>query len=179
VFILYAIPVGILAGYAVGGRLERLADVQYRLVPLAIAALAVQLALFSPLSDGLAVDVGRAIYVVSTVGVLAVVVANVRLTGIPIVLVGAVSNVAAILANGLAMPANAGALASIGSVVRPGTNSVAVDHPNLEPLTDIFATPPWLPLANVFSVGDVLIGLGVAVAIAAAMRGPRSGRPEA
>ena len=35
--------------------------------------------------------------------------------------------------------------------------------------------PIWLPIANVFSVGDVLIGVGVAVAIVAGMhgRGPR------
>ena len=32
------------------------------------------------------------------------------------------------------------------------------------------ALPSWLPFANVFSVGDVLIGIGVAVTIALAMR---------
>jgi hypothetical protein len=30
--------------------------------------------------------------------------------------------------------------------------------------------PAWLPLANVFSIGDVLIGCGLAVAVAGAMR---------
>jgi len=39
-------------------------------------------------------------------------------------------------------------------------------------LTDIFALPRWMPLANIFSIGDVLIGIGVAIAIAAAMRRP-------
>ena len=33
--------------------------------------------------------------------------------------------------------------------------------------------PAWMPLSNVFSIGDVLIGAGVAVAIAAAMRTSR------
>jgi hypothetical protein len=35
--------------------------------------------------------------------------------------------------------------------------------------------PTWLPIANVFSAGDVLIGIGVAIAIVAGMhgRGPR------
>ena len=39
--------------------------------------------------------------------------------------------------------------------------------------------PIWLPIANVFSVGDVLIGVGVAVAIVAGMhgRGPRIEMP--
>jgi len=40
----------------------------------------------------------------------------------------------------------------------------------LRPLTDIFVLPAWLPFANVFSVGDLLIGLGVAVVIVVAMR---------
>ena len=38
------------------------------------------------------------------------------------------------------------------------------------PLTDIFALPAWLPLHNVFSIGDVLIGVGVAVVIVVGMR---------
>jgi hypothetical protein len=42
--------------------------------------------------------------------------------------------------------------------------------PALRPLTDIFALPAWLPFANVFSIGDVLIGLGVVVVIALGMR---------
>ena len=38
--------------------------------------------------------------------------------------------------------------------------------------------PAWLPMANIFSVGDVLIGLGAAIAIVAAMhgRGPLGSR---
>ena len=40
--------------------------------------------------------------------------------------------------------------------------------------------PTWIPVANVFSVGDVLIGVGAAIAIVAAMhgRGPLERRPE-
>ena len=39
--------------------------------------------------------------------------------------------------------------------------------------------PAWLPVANVFSVGDILIGVGAAIAIVAAMhgRGPRIEAP--
>ena len=113
---------------------------------------------------------GRAIYVGSTGLVLLVVIANLRLTGVPLVVLGAACNLAAILANGGAMPASASALAAIGAGIGPHTASTIVPQPALEPLTDVFATPAWLPLANVFSIGDVLIGVGIAVAIAAAMR---------
>jgi Family of unknown function (DUF5317) len=42
----------------------------------------------------------------------------------------------------------------------------------LRPLTDVFAIPAWLPMANVFSVGDVLIAIGIAWTIVATMRRP-------
>jgi len=172
VFILYAIPIGLVAGWLLGGRVDGLAGVRFRLTPLAVFALLVQVVLFSPLAGDLAPDTGRLIYIGSTALVLAVVLANLRLTGLPIIVAGAASNLAAIVANGGSMPASPSALAALDRGVGAHTNSVVLVQPALEPLTDVFATPAWLPLANVFSVGDVLIGVGVAVAIAAAMRGP-------
>ena len=169
-FILYAIPIGILAGYALGGRLERLAAVRFRFALLAALALAIQLVIFSALADGLPQDFVRAVYILSTALVVVVVLANIRLTGVPLIVLGAALNLAAILANGGAMPAAPGALESLGFGVGGHTSSILVEHPVLEPLTDIFAMPAWLPMANVFSVGDVVIGVGVAVAIGAAMR---------
>ena len=175
-FILYAIPIGLVVGFLLGGRLERLAEVRFRFAPVAMVALVIQLLLFSALADGLPQPLVRGAYIGSTVAVLAVVVANVRLTGVPLVVAGALSNLAAIVANGGAMPANAGALAALGFGVGGHTSSIAVEHPALEPLTDVFALPAWMPLANIFSVGDVVIGIGVVVAIAAAMRGARGAR---
>jgi hypothetical protein len=175
-FILYAVVAGLLAGFLVGGRLETIADTRFRWGWLAILALAIQLVLFSPLAGGIG-DASRWIYVGSTALVVVVVLANLRLAGLPIVLLGALSNLAAIITNGGSMPASPAALAALGGAVHSGpTNSILVDHPALEPLTDIFAMPAWLPFANIFSVGDVLIGTGVAIAIAAAMRPTAAGR---
>ena len=95
----------------------------------------------------------------------------------PLIAVGAVCNLVAIVANGGAMPADAAALVAAGIDPAGHTNSVLTADPALRPLTDIFAIPAWLPLANVFSIGDVLIGVGVAATIALAMR--RGVRPEA
>ena len=174
-FILYAIVAGLLIGFLLGGRLEAIAETQFRWGWLAILALAIQLVLFSPLGGGLG-DATRWIYLASTALVVIVVVANLRLPGLPIVLLGALSNLAAIVANGGSMPASPAALAALGGSVHSGpTNSVVLEHPALEPLTDIFAMPAWIPFANIFSIGDVLIAIGVAVALAAAMR-PRIAR---
>jgi hypothetical protein len=170
VFILYGLLVGLIAGFVLGGRLENLAGVHFRLGALAIVALAIQLALFSPLGDGIPDDLARAAYVASTALVGVVVLANLRLVGVPLIAVGAALNLLAIVANGGAMPASPVALAALGFGVGGNTNSVVVADPALAALTDVFAMPAWLPLANVFSVGDVLIGAGLAVAVASAMR---------
>ena len=176
-FILYGVLVGVVAGFVVGGRPSGLATVRFRLGWLAIVALAIQVVLFSSLADDLDADVRRAIYVGSTALVGVVVLANLRLTGVPLVALGAALNLAAIVANGGSMPADPAALAALGMTAEGNTNSVVVAQPVLAPLTDLFAMPAWMPLSNVFSVGDVLIGAGVAVAIAAAMRTARRAAP--
>ena len=58
------------------------------------------------------------------------------------------------------MPADPGALDIAGLPPGDHANSVVLADPALRPLTDIFAIPAWLPMANVFSVGDVLIAVG-------------------
>ncbi len=169
-FILYAVIGGVLAGLAIGGRLGHLASVRLRWLPLAVLGLLVQLVLFTDAGWSLAGGLGPLVYAASTAAVLVVVIANLRVPGLALVAVGAAANLAAILANGGSMPADPAALASLGLTAGGATNSVVLADPALRPLTDIFAMPPWLPLANVFSIGDVRIGAGIAIAIAASMR---------
>ena len=167
---LWSIPVGIVAGLLLGGRAEALQHLEFRWPWLAVGGLLVQLVLFTDAGFALAGDLGPAIYVVSTAAVLVAVGRNLRLPGMALVALGAISNLAAILANGGSMPADPGALALAGLVEKDHTNSVVLANPALQPLTDIFAAPAWVPFANVFSVGDVLIAVGIGWAIAATMR---------
>jgi len=180
VLILSAIPIGIVAGLLLGGQLDGLAQLKFRWAALAVGGLAVQVVLFSQAGDAIAGSFGPQIYVASTAAVFVAVLRNLRLPGLVIAAIGSLSNLVAISANGGAMPADTGAL-ELAGFGGPGehTNSVVLADPALRPLTDIYALPAWVPLANVFSVGDVLIGVGVAVAIAVAMRrsvGPSDGR---
>jgi len=158
--------------YLLGVRLERLGDLQFHWAWLAIAGLIAQVVLFSPAVASVVGEAGPALYVASTVAVFVAVLRNWRIPGLAIVAIGAVCNLLAIAANGGIMPAAPDAVAALGMEAAEGfSNSVVIADPALRPLTDIFALPTWMPAANVFSVGDVLIGVGVAVVIALGMRG--------
>jgi hypothetical protein len=170
-FILYALVIGLAVGFLVGGRPAGLSLLQFRWPWVMLGGLFVQVLLFSDLVSSRIGDAGPPIYAVSTAAVVLAVVANRRITGMPVVALGAASNFAAIMANGGYMPAALDALQAHSRVTSTVySNSVVVQNPALAPLTDIFALPAWLPFANVFSIGDVLIGIGVAIVIVAAMR---------
>ena len=170
-FILYAIAIGLLVGLLAGGRPAGLADLTLRWPWLMVVGLLVQVALFStPVTDRIGA-LGPPLYVASTALVLAAIWMNRRIPGMLIVAIGAGCNLSAIVANGGFMPADPATMAALGKG-DPTTysNSAILADPALRPLTDIFVLPEWLPFANVFSVGDILIGLGVAVVIVVAMR---------
>ena len=104
-FILYGLLAGFAAGLVMGGRPGGLADLRLRWVPVVLAGMLVQLVLFSgPVSDRIGA-LGPVLYVGSTAFVLAAVVRNARLPGLPIVALGAAANLAAITSNGGFMPA--------------------------------------------------------------------------
>ena len=170
-FILYAVLIGLVAGFVLGGRPAGLGALKFRWGWLAVAGFAVQVVLFSgPVTERIG-SLGVPIYVGSTALVLAALLRNLALPGLPVVALGALSNMAAIATNGGYMPADPGALAALGrSPETVYSNSAVLAHPALQPLTDIFALPHPIPFANVFSVGDVLIGVGVVIVIVVAMR---------
>ena len=178
---LWAIPLGLIVGVLAGGRLDGVSGFRFRWATLAVGGLLVQVVLFTATGDRLAGSLAPAIYVGSTLAVFAAVLRNVRVPGMAIVALGSLSNLAAITANGGAMPADPAALVAAGlDGAGSHTNSVVLPDPALRPLTDIFAIPAGVPLANVFSLGDVLIGVGIVVVIAAAMRRvPDSGEASA
>lgn len=174
-FVLYAVLAGLLVGRLLGGRLANLGALRIRWAPAALIGLAIQLVLFSEPGAALAGPAAPVVYVASSALVFLVVLANLAVPGLPLVALGAASNLVAIVANGGFMPADPAAVAALGGREPGGySNSVVVVDPALWPLTDIFALPAWLPLANVFSIGDVAIAVGIAVAVATGMR-PRDG----
>jgi hypothetical protein len=176
VFPLYAVLIGLLIGLAFGGSVVNLGRLQFRWAGLALAGLLAQLILFAEPVAARVGDAGPPIYVASSAMVLVALLRNLDITGLRLMAVGAMSNLAAIVANGGSMPASPDALAALGkSVGEAYSNSVATADPLLAGLTDVYALPGWLPFANVFSIGDALIGAGLAVAIAAGIRAGHGG----
>lgn len=184
-FMLYSIVIGIALGLLLGGKLGRLAELRLAWIPLAVLALFVQTILFTETVWFAIVEWVPYVYVLSMVVILAVVIRNVpRLPLLGVVAVGTASNLAAIVANGGYMPVTAQAL----GVAQPeetlyGGNSILTAEPALPMLADRFAMPEWMPLATAFSIGDVLIALGLVAAVVTAMRatpavpaGPRAPR---
>lgn len=171
-FILYAVLAGLILGLVTGGSAARLGELRITWAPLIVLGMAAQLLLFSsPLGNALG-DAAPLAYILSNVTVLVAVAANFAVPGLPLVLAGGASNLVAIVANGGYMPVSLDALAAMGRLPKEGySNSAPLGVVALGPLTDIFTMPTWVPMSNVFSVGDILIGAGVAVAIVAAMHG--------
>jgi hypothetical protein len=164
-FLVAIVVLSALAVPLLGGRLGALAEVRLRLPWLLPAALGLQVAALD--LPGLPAGLRPLLHVGSYLVAGAFLVANRRLPGIVLVALGAAANLAAILANGGVMPASPAALAAAGLPTdEPGfANSAALDDPRLAFLGDVFAIPRGWPLANVFSVGDLLIAAGAAAAV--------------
>lgn len=103
---------------------------------------------------------------------------NRRVAGVWIVAAGATTNGVVIALNGGTLPASASAVKAAGLDGELAfANSGVLENPVLPWLGDSFAWPAPLPLANTFSVGDVLIVVGVFVAAWAGSRRIGAPRP--
>lgn len=172
--LLYAVALGLTIGLVSGGRLSALAGTTVRLWPVALIGLLFQVLLFSSPLAAVVGRLGPSLYVVSTTLVLMALIVNLRRPGFALIMVGALLNFAVIIVNGGQMPASPDALAALTGVpLLPTTafsnSTVALPGTPLWFLGDIFVLPRPMPLANVFSVGDVLIGLGGALFVVRTM----------
>jgi hypothetical protein len=160
---------------ALGGQLGKLGSVKLRGKTAIVAALGLQVLVITiaPLAFPHAVD--TTVHLASYGLAIVFVYANRHLPNLWIAATGGAANLAAIAANGGEMPASRTALLAAGKpVVHEGfVNSAPVAHARLAFLGDIFSIPKSLPLANVFSVGDVLLLVGAAAMLAGICGCPR------
>jgi hypothetical protein len=157
VFLLPSVVLGVLFAVLLGGKPSRLQFVHFRHSWAVSLALAGQLVLFLPLPVHVRSDVVPLLYS-CTYGLLFwFAISNARVRTLLLVYAGLALNALAILANRGRMPVSRDAAQAAGV---DSLRSVSESASHLRYLGDVFAIPRELPLANVFSVGDVLIGLG-------------------
>lgn len=157
-----------------GGDLRRLGDLQLDLawlLPVALAAQVLIVALPASWPGGLLIAVHLASYVAAAVFIWR----NRAVPGLPLLALGAALNGVTIALNGGTLPASAAALRTAGITATPGdfTNSGVLTHPRLALLGDVFAVPASWPLANVFSIGDIVIVIGAGWTLHRVCRRPR------
>jgi hypothetical protein len=170
--LLAALVLGLAAGYARGGRLENIRYLQLRFAWLVLVALALQLVAFSALPDWIGGDAVIALHLVSYVVLLVFGAFNIRSPGVVLAAIGAALNGLAIAVNGGYMPATRSALSSAGRLYAGDTSNnsrIADAGTRLRFLCDVFAVPHGVPLSNVFSLGDLLVAIGVAIILGGAM----------
>jgi hypothetical protein len=174
--LLTALVVGVGAGCLAGGRLRNLERLDLSWPWIVIAALGLQLVAFSPAGAALGPAAMVTLHFASYALLAWFVALNRRHVGVLVAGLGLALNLAVIAANGGYMPASKGAL-QLAGVAYAGTvhnnSAVIAAGTHLRLLGDIFAVPAWIPAANVFSLGDLLVVAGVVIVLVAAMRGPR------
>ena len=179
-----AIALGVLAGLATGGRPSLDHPPSLRLWPALLLGVVLQ---WVPELLGASESAAFPAVVGSSLSLAAFAVANLRLTGIPVVLVGLVLNMAVIFPNG-GMPVRPSAVVRAG-IVGPG-QVVSVDFGSkrhLERDDDVLVllgdVVPLAPLGEVLSLGDLVLAAGVANVVFRLLRpttpvtGPRAARP--
>jgi hypothetical protein len=151
-----------------GGDLRRVSRLQLRLAWLLAAGAVAQLAVLGPLAARLPHGAAAALHVASYLPAAVVVVANRRMAGMALIGVGGLANLVAITANRGVMPASAWATRAAGRTIEAaGTfrNSTPLAHARLAWLGDVLVWPAPLPGATAFSFGDVLLVVGLAIAL--------------
>lgn len=192
--LLLAVVVSIAIGYLTGGTLRHVGQMRVRWLPALLGALLAQIAIFSAIlgTRDIIHRIGPYIYIATLLVTLGVMLRNLQIPGMPVIALGAALNALVIIANGGFMPSpeealrDAGRLENVqedereqleGSYVL-SNSTVADDDTNLRFLGDVIAIPDVIPLANVISIGDIVIAIGAGIAIVSVMRRGRVMRSE-
>lgn len=182
-----AIVISLLIGFLTGGSLKSISQFRIRYLPLAVAAVVIQVLIFSPIlgTREFIHDIGPYIHITTLLMTMFVMAKNFHIPGMPVILLGALLNATVIIANGGFMPSpesaldNAGLLESVQSNEGGGdrvlsNSTIADDDTRLRFLGDVISVPEGIPLANVYSTGDIVLAIGVGIAIITVMhRRPR------
>ena len=184
--VLAVLGVALVSSLLTGGRLEYSRNWQLRGLWLALGAFVVQTALFTQWGTGLVGEALVPVVYAVTLGVLvAFLVVNRRVLGIPILLAGLMLNVLVISVNAGRMPASVSALSAAGRVEEANlleargvaANCVLMsDSTRLNALGDNIAIRFGGPVGSAYSIGDLVALAGEAVVVFGVLRTESAGR---
>lgn len=162
-----------------GGKLDYLAQLNFRWTGLILAGFLIQVLIFSDFWQGNSdtSPLTPFVYLLSLVILLVALGINFRLPGLPLMTLGFGCNFLAIAANGGYMPSLNSAREVAGRVTLAAgqivSNSIGVGpETRLVFLGDILAIPHDFIFPNVFSIGDALIAAGAFILIQKVMVKP-------
>jgi len=160
--IVVAVVIAALSVPLLGGHLSRLATLRFRMPAALLGALVLQILIISVLPGFLPSWLAQGLHLVTYGLALVFLIANRKIPGLWLIGAGGMANLIAIGANNGIMPASPVALAAAGRALsKQGfQNSTSLPSAHLRLLGDIFSTPHTWPLANVFSIGDIVLVVG-------------------
>jgi hypothetical protein len=162
VILVFAIVVAAVSVPICGGSLGKLAALEINGRWAIALALGLQVLIISVFPKQMRGWPGQIVELACYLLAMGFLVINRRTPWLWLVGIGGLCNLIAIGANAGVMPASPVALRAAGRIRHPGQfmNSTSLAHPHLSFLGDNFSVPRMLPLANVFSVGDVILAVG-------------------
>ncbi|WP_130805957.1 DUF5317 domain-containing protein [Senegalia massiliensis] len=169
----------VIVGYMKGGKFTRIKNLNFKKLSPIIIALVVQylVLIFSDKDLKVIGNYVEEIYLVSFILIFIGVIININIPSLWIVFVGSISNFIVFAMNGMKIPVSLDALkiAGMNSTIKLMENGqyklydAIANGTNYEILGKVITIDNILPLAGVFSVGDILITMGLFVFIESSM----------
>ncbi len=179
-FLIGAVIIGVVLGYVLKGRIVNLSGLHLRAWWLVVVAMAIQFCIFPLFSErALFPYLTTELHLLSYGLLFLFFVINYRVRALRVIALGALSNLLVISVNSGRMPSSAYALVRagqadiadklagsgvVGNIVLMGRGT------RLDFLGDWLYLPHGFPLATAFSVGDLLIAMGLVILIVHGMR---------
>ncbi|MGO1371862.1 MAG: DUF5317 domain-containing protein [Senegalia sp. (in: firmicutes)] len=173
----------VIVGYMKGGKFIRLKNLEFKMLSPIIIALIFQylLLIFSDNDLKIVGNYVEEIYLGSFILLFIGILLNIKMPSLWLVLIGAISNFVVFFMNGMKIPVAADALnlAGMNSTINLIENGqyklyeIIASGTDYSLLGKVIAIDQVLPISGVFSIGDVLITLGLFVFIESHMNDKR------
>lgn len=170
-FLIGAVLIGLILGYMRGGRIAHLSSLRLRFLWLVLLSLLIQLAIFPLFSERpLLPYATSSLHLLSYGLILLFLVLNYRTFPLLFIGLGSLLNLLVITVNAGYMPSSPTALARAGSdkvaarLLQEGVYGNVIlmsEKTRLNFLGDLLYLPRWVPFATAFSVGDLVVALGL------------------